>query len=174
MKYSIILLSFFFTFDAAAQQIFQNKKGGYQLTVPEKWTTRQENEITSVYAPDEGEMDTWKEKLEISVYDGKELSLGEAYDFYIEKDFPSAYSSFTLVKQGEEDIRGTVARWAVFSFTGTGTVGSGEVSFTLYTLFYLVLKNEKLYMLNGIAEKDFFPRYENDYLKIIRSFRVIK
>jgi len=173
MKFPVILFVLF-SFGAAAQQTFHNKKGGYQIVVPEKWTTRQDGDVTIIYVPDEGEMDTWKEKLEISVGSAQELTLEEAFDFYTRQDLPTAYTGFKIIKEGEEDIQGVSAKWIVFSFTGSGTVGSGEVSFTLYNLFCIVIKNGKLYMLNGIAEKEYFPKLESDYLKIVRSFQVVK
>ncbi len=174
MKQFFLLFLILFTFSVTAQQAFENKKGGYKISVPEKWTVEQEGEITDVYAPDEGEMDTWRERLDISLTDANDLSLEEAFTFYIKDDLPPAYKNFAIVRQGEETIHGLYAKWVLFSFSGSGTVGETEVSFTLYNLFYLVLKNNKLFMLNGIAEKDYFSKLESDYLKIIRSFQVTK
>jgi len=174
MRQLIILLLVFFVLDASAQKAFQNKKGGYQVIVPERWTVEPEDEITSVYAPDEEEMDTWKEKLEISLTDANDLTLDEAFNFYLQEDLPTLYNGLKIVKQGEEIIHGLNTKWVLFSFSGSGTVGTTEVSFTLYNLFYLALKNNKLFMLNGIAEKDYYQKLESDYLKIVRSFQVIK
>ena len=174
MKYSTIFLFLFITFGVSAQQTFQNKKGGYQISVPEKWTVEHEDEITSVYAPDEEEMDTWKEKLEISVTGANDLTLEDAFNFYIQDDFPTAYKGFKIIRQGEEVIHGLNTKWVLFSFSGSGTLGETEVSFTLHNLFYLTLKNNKLFMLNGIAEKDYYQKLESDYLKIVRSFQVTK
>jgi len=174
MKHLIILFLTVSVLDASAQQAFQNKKGGYQIIVPEQWTVEQEEEITSVYAPDEEEMDTWKEKLEISLTDANDLSLEDAFNFYLQDDLPTTYNGLKIIRQGEEVINGVNAKWALFSFSGSGTLGTTEVSFTLHNLFYLVLKNNKLYMLNGIAEKDYYQKLESDYLKIVRSFQITK
>jgi len=174
MRHLILLILCFSILDASAQQAFQNKKGGYQIIVPERWTVEPEDEITSVYAPDEEEMDTWKEKLEISLTDANDLNLEDAFNFYIQDDLPTMYNGLKIVRQGEEVINGLDTKWVLFSFSGSGTLGTTEVSFTLYNLFYLVLKNNKLYMLNGIAEKDYYQKLESDYLKIVRSFQVTK
>lgn len=174
MKYSLIFFFLFFTLGAAAQEIFQNKKGGYQISVPKRWTVEEEDDITSVYAPDEEEMDTWKEKLEISLTDANDLTLEDAFNFYIQDDLPTMYNGLKIIRQGEEVINGLNTKWVLFSFSGSGTLGTTEVSFTLYNLFYLTLKNNKLFMLNGIAEKDYYQKLESDYLKIVRSFQVTK
>jgi len=174
MRFLAIFFFIHFALSVSAQQAFQNKKGGYQIIVPQHWTVEQEDEITSVYAPDEGEMDTWKEKLEISINDSNGLALEDAFNYYTEADLPTMYNGFKIVRQGEEVINGLNAKWVLFSFSGSGTLGTTEVSFTLHNLFYLVLKNNKLYMLNGIAEKDYYQKLESDYLKIVRSFQVTK
>lgn len=174
MKPYTLLLFVLCTLNVSAQNDFENKKGGYKISVPEKWTVEQENEITEVYAPDEGEMDTWRERLEISLTDANDLTLEEAFTFYVKDDLPPAYNNFAIVRQGEETIHGLNAKWVLFSFSGSGTVGETEVSFTLYNLFYLTLKDNKLFMLNGIAEKEYFTKLESDYLKIVRSFQVTK
>ena len=158
----------------SAQQSFVNKKGGYKITVPEKWKVEQEGEITSVYAPDEGEMDTWQEKIEVSLTDANDLNLDEAFEFYIEQDLPAMYNGLKIEHQGNELINGEKTKWAVISFAGSGTVGTTEVSFTLHNLFYLFHKNGKLYMLNGIAEKSYYPKLENHFLEIVRSFQFTK
>ena len=174
MKLYTPLLFVFCTFHVSAQQDFENRKGGYKISIPEKWKVEQEGEITEVYAPDEGEMDTWRERLEISLTDANDLTLEEAYTFYVKDDLPQAYNNFAIVRQGEETIHGLEAKWVLFSFSGSGTVGETEVSFTLYNLFYLTVKNNKLFMLNGIAEKDYFSKLESGYLKIVRSFQLTK
>jgi hypothetical protein len=174
MKQFFLFFFVFSAFSAIAQQVFENKKGGYKIFVPEKWIVEQDGEITDVYAPDEGEMDTWKERLEISLTGANDLTLDEAFTFYIEVDLPPAYKNFAIVRQGEETFHGLQAKWVLFSFSGSGTVGETEVSFTLYNLFYLKLKDNKLFLLNGIAEKDYFAKLESDYLKIVRSFQITK
>jgi len=174
MRLLIILFLGICILDASAQKTFQNKKGGYQITAPEGWTVELDDEITSVYAPDEEEMDTWKEKLEISLTDANDLTLEDAFNFYLQDDLPSMYNGLKIVRQGEEIINGLNTKWVLFSFSGSGTLGTTEVSFTLYNLFYLTLKNNKLFMLNGIAEKDYYQKLESDYLKIVRSFQVTK
>ena len=170
----ISIITLFFNFSASAQKPFQNKIGGYQIIIPAQWTVDQEDELTIVYAPDEEEMDTWREKLEISITDAIDLTLEDAFNYYVHDDLPTIYNGLKIIRQGEEDINGLKAKWVLFSFSGSGTLGTTEVSFTLHNLFYLVLKDNKLYMLNGIAEKDYFQKLESDYLKIVRSFQVNK
>lgn len=174
MRYLAVFFFLFFAFGVSAQKNFQNKKGGYQISVPERWTIEQEDDITSVYAPDEEEMDSWKEKLEISITDANDLNLDDAFNFYIQDDLPTMYNGLKVIRQGEEVINGLNAKWVLFSFSGSGTIGTAEVSFTFNNLFYLVLKNNKLYMLNGIAEKEYYQKLESDYLKIVRSFQISK
>ena len=98
MKY---VVGFFLIFSALIThaQPFINKKGGYQITIPVGWVVQKEDEITSVYAPDVGDMDTWKEKVEISLTDANDLNLEEAFTFYVEQDLPALYDGITILKK---------------------------------------------------------------------------
>lgn len=164
-RFLVLLLTLLATF-AGAQPSFENKKGGYKIFIPYKWTVEQDGDVTSVYAPEEGEMDTWREKLEVSIYDANELSLDEAFAFYIEQDLPAMYSAMKIEKHGDEIINGQKTKWALFSFSQSSAI--------LYNIFYLALKDDKLFMLQAVAEKSFYPKYESSYLEIIHSFQITK
>ena len=151
---------------AIGQPTFENKKGGYKVSIPFKWTVEKDGDITTVYAPDEGDMDTWKEKLEVSVYDANDLNLEEAFEFYMKQDLPSMYNAMKIEKQGGEVIHGQQSKWAIFSFSQSSAI--------LYNVFYLVVKDKKIYMLQAVAEKSYFAKYEGKYLEIIRSFQFVK
>ena len=167
MKSSVVFVFlFFFSLGITAQPSVENKKGGYKISIPFKWTVEKEGDITSVYVPDEGEMDTWKEKLEVSVYDANDLNLEEAFEFYMKQDLPSMYDGMKIEKQGGEVIHGEPSKWAVFSFSQSSAV--------LYNVFYIVVKNKKIYMLQAVAEKSFYPKYESGFLEIIHSFQFTK
>jgi hypothetical protein len=166
MKQSTVLFLLLVAFSASAQKSFTNKKGGYKIMVPENWTTKQEDDVTILYAPDEGEMDTWKEKLEVSLTGANDLNLDEGFNFYIEQDLPAIYDGLKILDRGEENINGLKTKWMVFSFSQSSNV--------FHNLFYLVLKDNKFYMLQAAAEKSFYPKYENEYRKIVRSFQFTK
>ena len=166
MKQFLVFALLLFTTIAVAQPSFENKKGGYKISIPFKWTVEQDGDITSVYVPDEGDMDTWKEKLEVSLYDANNLNLEEAFAFYIEQDLPAMYTAMKVEKQGEEVIHGQKMKWALFSFSQSSAV--------LYNIFYLALKGDKIYMLQAVAEKSFYPKYESGFLEIIHSFEITK
>lgn len=147
------------------------------IALPE-WRVRTNGNETSVYAPADGEMDPWDEKLEFSVTDGEGIELEDAFRFYIQTDFPATYGKFKLVDQGSEEINGLQAKWATFLFSAQGTAaggtGSGDstLSATLYALFYVIKKNNTLYLVNGVTEKKLFSRFESSFRTIIRTFRV--
>ncbi|HEU5292747.1 MAG TPA: hypothetical protein VFU05_18990 [Cyclobacteriaceae bacterium] len=166
MKLLQILVFVMFPAIVFAQPTFENKKGGYKISIPFKWTVKQEDDVTIVYAPDEGDMDVWKEKLEISLTTANDLDLEEGFKFYIEQDLPAIYNGIQVLKQGEENINGLKTKWMVFSFSQSSNV--------FHNLFYLVWRDKKFYMLQAAAEKSFYPKYESEYLKIIRSFQFVK
>lgn len=131
-----------------------------------------------VYAPADDGMDSWDEKLQFSVTDGEDVELNDAFDFYITTDFPSAYGKFKLINQGSEEINGLNARWATFTFSAQGTAagatGSSDstLSATLQALFYVIKKDNSLYLVNGVTEKNLFSKFELPFRMIIRTFRV--
>src|SRR5688572_30406309 len=99
---------------------YLNTEGRYSFTPATGWKVRARGSESSVYAPADGGMDSWDEKLEFSVSDGEGIELDDAFDFYIKTDFPAAYGKFKLVNQGTEEINGLKARWATFTFSAQG------------------------------------------------------
>src|SRR5690348_15471074 len=130
MKLLQILVFVMFSTIAFSQPTFVNKKGGYKISIPFKWTVKQEEDVTIVYAPDEGDMDVWKEKLEVSLTAANDLDLEEGFKFYIEQDLPAIYDGIKVLRQGEEKINGLQTKWMVFSFRQSENV--------FHNLFYLV------------------------------------
>jgi hypothetical protein len=173
MKSLIIYFLILLTFTSFAQnRIIENKSGGYSISVPGSWTEKTDGTTTDAYPPEEGDLDVWTEFIGVSVAEANGLSLDEAFQYYITQDFPSYYSSFTIVKKGEEVISGLKARWVLYSFSNTGASNDALKSATLYTIFYLIHKKDFLYSINGISEKSHYPTYEKDFLSVARSFRI--
>jgi hypothetical protein len=173
MKYSLIILAAILCSTVSAQSFrtLKNVYGKYSISIPENWIEKTEGSTTDAYAPDVGDMDEWKEFVGVSVAEANGLTLEEAFTFYITQDFPGYYPKFAVVKKGDETIGGLKAKWVLYSFSNSSVAGS-QSSATLYNIFYLVLKGDRLYSLNGIAEQSHYPTYENDYLSVIRSFRI--
>ena len=157
---------------------YTNSEGQYAFTPIAGWKVQTSGRESSVYAPADGGMDSWDEKLEFSVADGEDVELNDAFDFYITTDFPAAYGKFKLLNQGLEEINGLNARWAAFTFSAQGTAagatGSSDstLSATLQALFYVIKKDNSLYLVNGVTEKNLFSKFELPFRMIIRTFRV--
>lgn len=157
---------------------YNNVEGHYSFTPLSKWTVRVTGAESFVYAPEEGKMDPWSEKLDFSLADGEDITLEAAFDFYANTDFPQAYGKFKLVAQGDEDINGLPAKWITFTFSGTGQAenatssGDSTISATLQALFYVIKKNNSLYLINGVTEKSLYPKFDLPFRTIIRTFRV--
>jgi hypothetical protein len=154
-----------------------NPEGHYSFTPLKDWRVRTNGSDSDVYAPADGEMDSWDEKLEFNVTDGEGIELNDAFDFYINTDFPNAYRNFKVIDQGTEQINGLQAKWATFTFyaqgTAAGGTGSGDssISATLQALFYLIKKNNSLYLVSGVTEKNLFAQFNPSFRAIIRTFR---
>ncbi|HET9054166.1 MAG TPA: hypothetical protein VFM90_08340 [Cyclobacteriaceae bacterium] len=158
--------------------VYTNPEGRYALTPSAGWTVRTSGSDSFVYAPEEGDMDPWSEKLEFSKADGEDITLGDAFDFYTNTDFPAAYGKFKLVAKGDETINGLPAKWAVFTFSATGEAatpsGDSTLSATLQALFYVIKKDNALYLINGVTEKSLFASFDLPFRTIIRTFRVVE
>jgi hypothetical protein len=163
---------------AQAPSAYTNSEGRYAFTPLTGWKVQVRGSESSVYAPLDGAMDSWDEKLEFSIAEGEDVELNDAFDFYINTDFPAAYGKFKLLNQGSEEINGLKARWAIFTFSAQGTAagatGSGDstLSATLQALFYVIKKDNSLYLVNGVTEKNLFSKFESPFRTIIRTFRV--
>lgn len=170
---NFFLLVFMISFVASAQtRVYENKDGKYKISIPENWKERVDGSTTDIFAPDEGEFDSWQEFIGISLSESNGLLLDEVFTFYLEQDFPEYYQNFTVEKSGEEIINGQKMKWMLYSFTSSTTSNGLPVTITLYNIFYLTLKNETLYSLNAIAEKEYYLKLEPDFLAIIRSFQI--
>lgn len=168
-----------FSFGAFSQPSEQvNREGHYAFSPLKGWAGRISGTDSYVYAPADGAMDPWDEKIEFSITDGEDIELNDAFDFYINTDFPDVYGNFRLVDQGSEDINGLHAKWATFTFSAQGTAtgatstGDSTVSATLQALFYVIKKDNTLYLANGVTEKNLFARFDAPFRTIIRTFRV--
>lgn len=154
-----------------------NKEGHYAFTPLSGWRVRSSGSESFAYAPPDGGMDSWDEKVDFSVSEGEGIELEDAFDFYIKTDFPAAYGKFKLVNQGDETINGLKAKWATFTFSAQGTAGgagnSGDstLSATLQAVFYVFKKDNALYLANGVTEKNLFRKFEPSFRTIIRTFR---
>ncbi len=177
-RLSFTLLLLFFSpgvFSQTGEQ--QNREGHYSFIPLSGWTTKFHGNESFVYAPADGAMDSWDEKVDFSVSDGEDILLEDAFDFYIKTDFPEAYGRFKVISQGDETINGMKAKWATFTFSASGkaagatSAGDSTISATLQAVFYLFKKENSLYLVNGVAEKSLFPKYEASFRSIIRTFR---
>lgn len=166
------LLSLFFLLVAfaslAQSRVYENKEGKYTISFPANWKERVEGTTTDILAPDEGEYDVWQEFVGVSLAESNGLTLDETFAYYMKDDFPGYYTNFKIVKEGEETINGQKAKWALYSFTNSTKPDAA----TLYNLFYLTLKNDTLYSLNAIGEREGYLKLEPIFLTIIRSFRI--
>lgn len=168
---SIFLLVLPFS-NFAQSRFFENKEGGYKILIPLNWTERVDGTTTDVLAPEEGEFDVWQEFVGVSLSESNGLTLDEVFTYYMKEDFPVYYQNFKVEKSGTETIHGQTMKWMLYSFSSSTTVNGKAKSATLYDIFYLTLKNETLYSLNAIAEKEFYQKMEADFLAIIRSFQL--
>jgi hypothetical protein len=157
---------------------YNNIEGRYAFTPLAGWTVRINGSESSVYAPADGDMDAWDEKVEFSKTDGEDIELSDAFDFYIKTDFPAAYGNFKLINQGTEQINGLEAKWASFTFSAYGTAakagraGDSILTASLQAVFYVVKKNNSLYLVNGVTEKSLFPKFDPSFRAIIRTLRI--
>jgi len=169
----LFCLSILISYTSAAQsRVFENKEGKYKISIPENWRERVEGTTTDIFAPEDGELDVWQEFLGVSLSESNGLTLDEVFTYYIKEDFPGYYQNFKVEKTGEETINGQKMKWVLYSFTSSTTVNGKPQVATLYDIFYLTLKKDTLYSLNGIAEKGYYPTLEPGFLNIIRSFSI--
>lgn len=165
---------------AWAQNSFTNTPGRYLFTPLTGWTVKTKGTESYVYAPADGDMDSWDEKVEFTVTDGEGIELDDAFEFYTQTDFPSVYGKFKLISQGNEQINGLDARWATFTFSAQGVAAGGAesenqtLSAELQALFYVIKHDNALYLVNGVTEKNLFAQFEPSFRSIIRTFRILK
>jgi hypothetical protein len=171
--FGLFLFAFLISLVAPAQsRVYENNEGNYKISIPQNWIERVEGTTTDIFAPDEGELDSWQEFVGVSLAESNGLTLDEAFNYYMNEDFPGYYKNFKIEKRGDEIINGQKMKWMVYSFTSSTIVNGVPQTSTLYDIFYLTLKTNTLYSLNAIAEKEYYTKLEADFLTIIRSFKI--
>lgn len=178
LRFSLSFIFFIFFSTAFSQgKEHHNLSGHYAFTSLAGWTIQMNGSDSYAYAPADGGMDVWDENLEFAITDGEGIELNNAFDFYIKTDFPAAYAKFKLVAQGDETINGLQAKWATFTFSAQGTVeettqkGDSTITALVQALFYVIKKDNTLYLIHGVTEKNLFSKFETPFRTIIRSFR---
>ncbi len=169
-----ILILFTLSEGLAQQQVAENTEAHFTFSYPSTWFAKSDGTITDVFSPEEGAEDVWQEYLGVSIGEANGLTLQEAFDYYIKTDFPEYYPEFTVLRSGKETINGLSAQWALCSYGASGTANNKFQSAIINNLFYLILKNDVLYFINGIAVETEYPRFEKTFLDIIRTFHVTR
>jgi len=169
-----LLILFSFAEINAQLPVAENTEGNFSFSYPPTWFAKSEGTITDVFSPEEGADDIWQEYMGVSIGEANGLTLQEAFDYYIHTDFPDYYPEFKVLRSGNETINGLSSQWALCSYSASGTANAKHQSAIIYNLFYLLLKKDILYFINGIAVETEYPRFEETFLNIIRTFRVTR
>lgn len=174
MKFLICTIFMLSVFSRSMAQLSEaeNTEGHFKFSYPQTWFAKSDGTITDVFSPEEGAEDIWQEYLGVSIGEANGLTLQEAFDYYINADFPEYYPEFAVLGTGKETINGLASQWALCSYSASGTANNKFKSATIYNLFYLIVKNDMLYFINGIAVETEYYRFEETFQKIIRSFQV--
>ncbi len=144
---------------------YVNKSSQLEFKYFDNWTLEEMPGHVMVFAPSEGVTDHENENLGISIAPANGMSLDECYNTYVIHALPKALDQYNPISQGIEAINGSRARWIEIQF-------KAKDGLLTTNLIYVLVSNEKLYIIVAYSSTKKFSTYKEKFLSIIRTLSV--
>lgn len=147
---------------------FYSDEYNFSIVFPKHWQIQQQEmgAVVVALSPEEGMSDDFRENVAITV---EEVSGDSTLDKYFElsqKNLKSYSKDYRLLYKNNTWLARKPAMILGFTYTMSGL--------KLKVLQYYCLNNNKVYVITCTALSHTFDRYEETFLKIVRSFRLEK
>jgi hypothetical protein len=147
---------------------FYSDEYGFSIVFPKYWELQQQEmgAVVIALSPEEGSRDDFRENIAITVEDVADDATLEKYFELSQKNLKSYSKDYKLLYKNTTWLSRKPAMILGFTYTMSGL--------KLKVLQYYCLNNKKAYVITCTALPHTFDRYEEKFLKIIRSFRFEK
>ncbi|MGB4268371.1 MAG: PsbP-related protein [Spirochaetota bacterium] len=147
---------------------FYNDEYNFSIAFPEYWEIQQQEMGAAVVAlsPEEGIRDDFRENVAITIEEVSGDSTLEKYFEVSQKNLKSYSKDYRLLYKNNTWLARKPAMILGFTYTMSGL--------KLKVLQYYCLYKNKVYVITCTALPHSFERYEETFLKIVRSFRFEK
>ncbi|MEW6525995.1 MAG: PsbP-related protein [Spirochaetota bacterium] len=147
---------------------FYSDEYNFSIVFPKYWEIQQQEMGAAVIAlsPEEGSRDDFRENIAITVEEVTDDSTLEKYFELSQKNLKSYSKDYRLMYKNTTWLARKPAMILGFTYTMSGL--------KLKVLQYYCLNEGKAYVITCTALPHTFDRYEETFLKIVRSFRFEK
>lgn len=147
---------------------FYNDEYNFSIVFPKYWEIQQKEMGTAVVAlsPEEGIRDEFRENVAITIEEVSGDSTLKKYFELSQKNLKSYSKDYRLLYKNNTWLARKPAMILGFTYTMSGL--------KLKVLQYYCLYKNKVYVITCTALPHSFDRYEETFLKIVRSFRFEK
>ncbi|MBP6291160.1 MAG: hypothetical protein KA407_05915 [Spirochaetes bacterium] len=147
---------------------YYNDEYGFSIVFPKYWEIQQKEMGTAVVAlsPEEGSRDDFRENVAITVEDVSDGETLEKYFVVSQQNLKSYSKDYMLLYKNNTWLSRKPAMILGFTYSMSGL--------KLKVLQYYCLYKNKAYVITCTALPHTFDRYEEIFLKIVRTFRFEK
>lgn len=143
---------------------YENKKENFSLDIPQNWTFKEDEYNFSVilYTPEDDDI---RENLWVTVQEPQvETNINEYYTKTVQR-FKDSTQWFKEIESKDLDINWLNGKSIVYKYT--------EWSNEIKAQQTILMKQNKIFVLQYTATKDTFKKYSDTINKIIESFKVL-
>ncbi|MCX8122895.1 MAG: DcrB-related protein [Spirochaetes bacterium] len=175
MRYSAILISVIVLNIVLLSGCARKEKGryyndeyGFSIVFPKYWEIQQKEmgAVVIALSPEEGSKDDFRENVAITVENMTDNVTLEQYFELSQKNLKNYSKDYKLLYKNTTWLAKKPAMILGFTYSMSGL--------KLKVLQYYCLNNSKAYVITCTALPHSFGRYEESFLKIVRSFRFEK
>lgn len=147
---------------------FYSDEYNFSIVFPKNWEIQQQEmgAVVIALSPEEGSKDDFRENIAITVEDVTDDATIEKYFELSQKNLKSYSKDYRLLYKNTTWLSRKPAMILGFTYTMSGL--------KLKVLQYYCLNMNKAYVITCTALPHTFDRYEEKFLKIVRTFRFEK
>ena len=159
----LVFIGLIFSCSSSETKIITNKLGNHSIEILPDWDYKFEKTSTRIGKTKYYGTQYVTGTLLISEGLSEYNTLDETFETYLSQ-FPNAFKDFKKISEGKTEINGLTSRWFRMTDNDNGTIYT--------TVQYVIQQKGKVsYSLNCSATRDTFKDFEEDFNKMVFSYK---
>lgn len=165
MRTLLFILAFLSFLNLSGQTRVWNPSKTFSFIPVEGWENYS-REDTLVYAqPLQSESDNFRENIRINVYPANGMTLHQAWNSMVVRDFPKSFQDYKMLQTGNSVINGKNAKWIEFTNT--------DFNVRFKDLAYMFVEDGKMYYIICLSTMTENPLVEKAFKQMVESFEIL-
>lgn len=161
----LVLTIFFFLHNGSfAQERVSNSTKSFSIIPSKNWENHSKGTSLVFVQPKENNLDIFQENISFKEYPANGKNLEELWNAYVINDLPKLFNSYKVKQVWKSNIKGKKANWIECSNVYNG------IKFR--NLIYMLVEQDTLYFIICIATDNRYQKTENEFRKMINSFKI--